>query len=331
MPEQQNIEESQSTLGDLVQTLELAPAEDRLFIGKKHGFPIGLKFITSEESILLLLQIRNPFGSVAAKQMRFEYDSGLQKLVSAGEIETAFEDKIVWLTIPNAGAMIESGQAHQVIESLLDTFEKAGLAGDADKCHYCRAAKVESLTCQNGKVAQICDECLLGRKKTQAAETELSAEGFTKIISIGILASLVGAVCWMLVWIGYDAIFDLLKTDEITLPRIVFAVPLVIVAALVGGPVGFLLRKIRNRGDRVAGYAGILFGTASIAVGEVLYVSWLIFKEYKVIAPSAALQVIPRLLVLSGPMYLAIKFMAAILSVTITYHLSRPQRAALKL
>jgi hypothetical protein len=331
MTEATNIEENQSTLGELVRHLELKPSEDRLFIGRRRGFPVGLKFITSPESILLLFQIRHPFDAKAAKQLPIEYDAEVKDLVSSNKIEISLEDKIVWLTITDAGQMIGSNQAARIIESLLGTFEKAGLAGDPQKCHYCRASKVETLTCHNGKVAQICDECLAGRKKSQYAHLALSAEGFTKVISLGIVASVVGAVCWMLAWMGDDAIFKFFKTDTLVIPHILEAAMIVVIGFLVGGPVGLILRRIPQRGDRLAGYAGITFGIASVIVGEVFYVSWLIYSEYKVIAPGAAFQILPSLWLHGGVVYITIKALAAVAGVLFAYHLSRPQQAGLKL
>ncbi len=140
-----------------------------------------------------------------------------------------------------------------------------------------------------------------------------------------------GAIAWALVWIGYERLFEVLNVDKIVVPRIVEGIALVALGFLVGGPIGFILRKIPNRGDLLAGWLGMLFALASVVFGEIFYSMWLVYKAVKVISISIAIKIIPEYLADSGVFYITDKFILGIVCVAVAYQVARPQKKGLKL
>ena len=132
-------------------------------------------------------------------------------------------------------------------------------------------------------------------------------------------------------WIGYDLLFEVLKTDVIFVPRIVELVVLVCVAAAVGGPVGYMIRRVPGRGKKLATTAAFVCTIAAIVIGETLYVSWLIHREFKVFSFSAAWNILPRLELETGGFHLIIKAIAAIVSVVLAAEIAKPPREKLNL
>jgi hypothetical protein len=315
----------------LIKQLGLQAQDQELFIGKVRSFPVGLKFIGSNESLLLLCQIRYPVDAEAKGISKLDYGTEVADLIKEKKVEISVEDKIAWLTIPQSGPLIESNIVARILNSVLAGFEKAGIAGLQDKCHYCQVEAVESLICRDGKVAQICTTCLAGKSQAQTANLRLEAGGIAKACVLGTLASLVGAVAWAAVWVGYDKLFDLLNVKHIVVPRILTLFVLVGVGFLVGGPVGFILKKIPNRGDLLAGWLAIVFAICSVVFGEVIFAVWLVYREIKVISFSIALKLMPRYLADSGVYFITERILFGFVCVVVAYQIGRPKKKGLKL
>ena len=315
----------------LVHELTLSPAQGDLFVGKLRGFPVGLKFVESADSVLLLFQIRHPLLVNAKETASIQFGEEIIRLMEQKQIEIEFEDKLIWLTFVNGRDFLENGMAKELLDQVLSALEKAGLAAQPDICHYCGRNRVDSLTCSEGKVAQICPVCLEERLRSPANRPADTTASAAPILILGSLAAIIGTVCWALVWIGYDLLFEVLKADVIFVPRIVELVVLVCVAAAVGGPVGYMIRRVPGRGKKLATMAAFVCTIAAIVIGETLYVSWLIHREFKVFSFSAAWNILPRLELETGGFHLIIKAIAAIVSVVLAAEIAKPPREKLNL
>ncbi|HXT38815.1 MAG TPA: hypothetical protein VN887_02210 [Candidatus Angelobacter sp.] len=315
----------------LVNELALRPGEGDLFVGKLRGFPFGLKFIESPGSVLLLFQIRHPFLAQMKEVGSIQFCDEIVRLMEQKKITIEFEDKLIWLTFVDAENYLESGMVKRLLDEILSSLETAGLAPLPDICFYCGRNKVESLTCIDGKVAQICPICLQERLSSSGNRPGDSTEGVASISVLTPVAATIGAVCWTLVWIGYDLLFELLKTNVIYVPRIVELVVLVCVAAIVGGPIGFLIKRVRRRGGKLSVVAAVVCTIGAIMIGETLYVAWLIYREFKVFSLSAAWSVLPRLELEMGGFHLVIKALAAFVSIVLAAEIAKPSRGKLNL
>jgi hypothetical protein len=315
----------------LVKELALSPVEDGLLVGKLRGFPVGLKFIESAGSMVLLFHIRHPSLVNAQATGSVQFGEEIARLMEQKKITIEFEDKLIWLTFVDGDDYLEHGRAKALLDQILSVLEKAGFATQPDVCHYCNRNKVESLTWSGGKVSQICPVCLAERSGSPANRPADATEGAGSMLILGSVGAIIGAICWMLVWIGYDLLFDLLKTSVIYIPRIVEGIVLVCIAGAVGGPVGYIIGRVPRRGKKLAVTSAVVCTIAAVVIGEVLYVAWLIYREFKVFSFSAAWSILPRLELESGGFHLVIKGIAAIVSVVLAAEIAKPRRAQLNL
>jgi hypothetical protein len=226
---------------------------------------------------------------------------------------------------------LEEGSAPELLGDVLNAFGRAGLAANPDICHYCRREKVEMLTCREGKVAQICPACLQERISASANRPADATAGIFPIFLICPAASVVGAFGWTLVWISHDWLFRILNTKYLFIPRMAELAAVFCVAFLVGGPVGWLIKQIRRRGRAISVSAGVMFAIAAVALGEVLYLTWLIYDEFKVVSFSAAVRAMPDYYLHNDGLYLGIKVLAAFASVALAYIMAKPEKAKLDL
>jgi len=315
----------------LADDLGLVAKKEGLFIGKIRGFPVGVKCIDPDGSGLLLFQIRHPLPAGAKELSNIQNTSEIERLVAEKKIEISLEDKLAWLTFVEGAKFLADGSVVRLLNDMFGAFEKAGLAANPDICHYCRQNRVETLTCHEGKVAQICNTCLQEQMAASINRPADATAGAIRILILGPLAAIAGAICWALVWIGYDLLFELLKTNVIYVPRIVELVVLFCVAGTVGGPVGFVIKRIPRRGKALSVIKAVLCSVAAVVFGEVAYVVWLIYRELKVVSVSGALHLLPRLELEMGGFHLAIKLLAAALSVTLAVVMAKPAKLKLNL
>ena len=238
---------------------------------------------------------------------------------------------MAWLSFVDSTKHLQDGSLARLLDDVLMSFTQAGLAGQPDLCHYCRREKVEALTCHRGRVAQICPSCLIERTDAPSNRPAEATEGALAIAVLGPVATVIGAMCWGGVWSGYDLLFDLLKTNVVYVPRLLEVVALFCIAAVVGGPVGFVIKRVPRRGKNLAVTSAIVCTVAAIVLGEVFYVSWLIYRELKVFSFSAAWDILPRLEMEMETFHLAIKLMAAIGSVIMAVLIAKPPKPKLNL
>jgi hypothetical protein len=132
-----------------------------------------------------------------------------------------------------------------------------------------------------------------------------------------------------LFWTGYDLLFDLLNTQVIIIPRILEFVALICVAAATGGPIGFVIKRIRRRGKNLSATFAVLWTLVAVAAGEVLYVAWAVYREVKVFSVSASWQILPRLELELGGFHLAIRIVAMVCAVAIAVELAKPPKTKL--
>src|SRR2546429_220214 len=263
----------------LADDLGLVAEKTGLFIGKIRGLPVGVKCIDPDGSGLLLFQIRHPMPAGAKELSNIQNTSEIERLVAEKKIEISLEDRLAWLTFVEGAKFLADGSVVRLLNDVFGAFERAGLAANPDICHYCRQNKVETLMSHEGKVAQICHTCLQEQVGASINRPAGATAGAIPILILGPVAAVAGALCWALVWIGYDLLFELLRTNVIYVPRVVELVVLFCVAGTVGGPVGFVIKRIPRRGKALSVIMAVLCSVAAVSFGEVAYVVWLIYRE----------------------------------------------------
>ena len=314
---------------DMVAHLGLKPDDGDLFVGKRVGFPIGLKFIGTTDSLLLLFQVRLVSAPEENDLNRIRYSPEVSKLIDEKKLEIDFDNRIVWLSFPNAAELIASNEIPRLLDSVLASFSSAGLLRKPDLCHYCQREKVQFPSSIDGKVVQICGSCFRERTADQEQDRASATAGALPIALLTPASAAVGALGWALFWTGYDLLFDLLNTQVIIIPRILEFVALICVAAATGGPVGFVIKRIRRRGRNLSATFAVLWTLLAAAAGEVFYVAWAVFREVKVFSLSASLEILPRLELELGGFHLAIRIVALACAVAIAVELAKPPKPKL--
>lgn len=315
----------------LTESLGLQPGGDDMFVGRLRGFPVGLKVIGSGGSELLLFQVRHLCSSEAKEVSRIQYPDEVAQLVAEKQVEIEFENKVAWVTFVDAGERLDDDSVGRLIESVLNSFVEAGVSGNSEVCHYCQRNKVASLTCHEGKVSQICPTCLSERLDAPANRTAEATEGAVPVFVLAPLAGLAGAVGWAACWIGYELLFELLHTNVIIVPHLLEAVLLVCVAGATGGPVGFVIKRIRRRGQHLSIGFAVLATLGAVVTGEVMFISWLIYREYKVFSPRVAWEILPQLEMQMGGFHLGMKVVAALVAVVLAAEMAKPKKPRLNL
>jgi hypothetical protein len=113
-------------------------------------------------------------------------------------------------------------------------------------------------------------------------------------------------------------LFEWFHLTTLHIPNVLFALVTFGLGALVGGPIGLVLRDVRKRQQKLARV--IMYGLAALAVvvGEILYSAGVFYHEFDIISPSAAVRVLPTMWAQSDSHYLIAKIIAAGSSLAMT-------------
>ena len=302
-----------------------------VFFGKVRGFPVGFKLIDPSGYPLALFHIRHPFDAKSTQVAAIKYQSEVADLISEKKLEIDHQDKIAWVSLPNCTEQLVNDGVRLILNSVLDSFTLAGLAEKSDLCHYCGRNTVQSLICDDGKVAQICPACLEERTGKPADHSKSRQQELAPAFLLTLIGTLVGVIGWTLFWIGYQLFFDRSDSEVIYVPRILEGVALICAAGLTGAPVGFAIKKFRARTRNLSRALAIVGGAAAVLLGEIVFVSWLIYREYKVIDLRAAARILPRIELAMGAFHLAMKILAAIFTIVFAVEIAKPPKPSLKL
>jgi hypothetical protein len=208
---------------------------------------------------------------------------------------------------------------------------RSGLGRNASLCHYCQREQVQELSCFDGKVALICPACLSEKVSAPENRPAEAVEGALPIGMLAPLAAAAGAAGWGGFWIVFQIIINSFDSDRIYIPHLVEAGILVAAGFLTGGPVGLVIKRVQQRGRRLSMAFSALCAITAVVVGEVAFVAWLIYREYKVFSPGAAWEILPQVELSYGAFHLAVKFLAACLAVGIAVTMAKPAKPNLKL
>lgn len=315
---------------ELPKALGLNPESEGLFVGRRDGFPIGLKFIGSADAMLLLFQIRHWLTAAATQLKKLTYDQEIAELIDKKGIEIEFADQLIWVTFPNV-RLDAVGAVPRRVDSILGTLKAAELVGNPELCHYCQKEKVVDLSVSEGKVAQICPACFNARMKNYTAALPAPGRDAVPIFLMTPFAAIVGALLWVGCWIIYTLILDRVDSGAIGIPRLIFVAFILFLGIPAGLPVGWTIRQNRRRGNVASASAALLFASLTVLLGEVLYLAWLIWRWYGVFSLSTALKVLPAYYGGNDPFFLAMKLMAALTCVILAFEMAKPAKQKLKL
>jgi len=308
----------------LVHELQLTPDNENIFVGRFHDFPLGLKIVDPQGSGLLLFHVRHPFLADAKELENIAYAAEITRLVEEKQLEISHEDRITWITFLEGASHWADQSVCPTLEKILASFSAAGLATPASVCHYCRQNATEMLRAHRGKAVQICPVCLEQRTAVPQSQFVDASEGVVPLLCFGPLAALLGATAWALVWIGYDKLFEWFKTDTLHIPRLLVIVAITGLGALVGGPVGLVLKRVTRRGRSLSIIVAAVCAVAGVLFGELLYVTWLVHRETQVLNLMLSARILPSLWAETNGFHLLMKLLAGGAGVWVAVAMARP-------
>lgn len=312
-------------------SLGLTQNEGEVFFGKRRGYAVGFKVISPLENPVLLFQVRHPLKADTPEVQVLKYNAEVESLKEAKEIEIELDDGLAWLTFIDGAGHLLDGSIPKLLDSILDSFTTAGFNRNASLCHYCHRVEVKESSCFDGKVALICPACLSEKLNAPENLPADASEGALPVGTLAPLAATVGAAGWAGFWIGFVLLFEFLSADKIYVPYIVEVGALVCVGFLTGGPVGFVIKRVRRRGHHLSVAFSAVCSIAAVVMGEVAFIAWLVYREFKVFSPSVAWKILPDIELASGGFHLVVKLLAAGLAVWIAVGIAKPDKPKLKL
>jgi len=319
-----NIDEFAAALG-------LNQRSGETVFGRCFGFPTGLKVIDPLGAPLLLFHVRYPAVRDTSELTKINYEPEVTDLISAKKLEIDLEERLGWVSFSDGARHLVEGSIIPLLKSVLKSLQSAGLLQNPKLCHYCERQEVESVSCIDDKVAQICSTCLEERRNSHTNRPAEATEGAVPIVTLGIPATLVGSLGWALFWIGYFLVFEWLNTDKIMVPRIVEVFALACVGCLTGGPIGYVIRRVQRRGQALSVVFSSVCSITAVLIGEVVVIGWMIYREFHVISPGAALKILPQVELDFGVFHLLIKLLAAVLAVVVAVQIAKPPKPKLNL
>ncbi len=312
-------------------SLGLTQVEGDVFYGKRGGFTVGFKVINPLENPLLLFQVRYPLMADSSEVNSIRYEPSVEELRNEKKLEVEFDDRLAWVTFVDGAKHLLEDSVGKLLDSILNSFTTAGLGRNGSLCHYCQREQVQEPSCIDGKVALICPACLSERVNAPENRPAEAVEGALPIGLLAPLAAAVGVAGWAGFWIVLQLILESFSSDKIYVPRIVEVGILVAVGFLTGGPVGFVIKRVQRRGRHLSLAFSAVCSIAAVIIGEVVFVAWLIYREYKVFSPSAAWELLPDVEMAFGAFHLLVRLLAACVAVGVAVTMAKPSKPNLKL
>src|SRR5262249_30399955 len=157
---------------------------------------------------------------------------------------------------------------------------------------------VPRLSFADGRVAQVCDECLAQRDAQRRAATALRPGAVVVAPILGALGALGAAVLWGAAWAGCIRLIEAGAnpvSGGVQVPHLLLFAVLALIVSAGTAPVCFALRRVRHRGRLFAGLLGGAFGVAGLLLGQVLLSTWLVYAAFGVVSIGAGMRLLPHL------------------------------------
>lgn len=233
--------------------------------GRHGGFPVLAKLVSAEKKGVVSLRARFHPGQAVPDRLRFNPD--LQLLLENNRAGVGFEGNAAVLTFPEFRDRAAAKETMPAAESFLAGLAAAGLsAGEA--CFACGSTQ-EVTTVTNGKtVGQLCAACQYQQAARMADERRFNLRSVPALVRQGAVATVIIAAVWVLIWLGVDGLFHW-GGGTLSLPVKLSS----IVAALLGAGTALpvrLLASVEQKGDWLAGLAGLACAACGAILGEVL-------------------------------------------------------------
>lgn len=342
------------TFDELIQHLGLTPADDRHGYGLYRGCAIAVAaigmgtlrgqltvpldsgrtaIVEAERPVYeVMFQIRHPLTQEELPPVEtYAWGAALDRLIAQGQAKISIEERIAFLEVYDAENLADEDNPVGVLDAALDALAVAGVVDASGRCHYCRKNAAPDVKFLEGRVVQICTACLASRLAPAEPEIALPGSGALRLAVACTAGALIGAIAWVGFWIAYDALAEWMSEGRpnARVPIIFLVACWAIGGALMGGPIGGLIRALSRHGTKVTRIAGAVAALAAVVMGEVARITWIAYRQFDVFAPLLWARHLPRLWLHLGADYMFFRGIVAVTGVVIAYRLARPARKPL--
>ena len=306
--------------------LGLYRQEGDAYLGIHEGYPVAVSTFGDPNGGQwgFLFHVRHPRASgELPDRQQYHWNGELEKELKQDLAKVEIEEKIAWLTIYDVDPRTPCDSIVHLLEAFLAGLHDAGVVSVGQTCHYC-LQKPGKLSFLQGRVLQVCEDCLGKHLQERALQRKATGVGIVRAWARGVAAAVLGAMLWAGFWFTFDWLVLWLGSSGKKVIMFVPGLSEVLIALCIGGlvgfPVGYVLRRIPNRGTHAAkvSLCCVLAGTL---LGEALFVT--LWAYYLDRVWFFSLQSLWAFWMGAGIPYLVKKIVAAGLGLAIAYDMAR--------
>lgn len=307
--------------------------DERTVYGSYRDYPVAVSLADSEGGKFLLIHVRHTRDADALPPRgSMRWGPTVDKLCSDGNGDVSIESRIAWLTVFRLPVNAPNGVSRLILDEMLDQLSANGFSSPAGTCHYCGRNTVKELTFAEGRVAQICNNCLADREAAKRNENEVTS-GLLPAALLCVPGTIVAAVLWTATWLLRDWIVGLVANgrEYIYVPHIVSIAWFLVVGFVVAYPVRWIIRRVPELGTRYARMLGVVSAVVAMLIGEFLECAFLIYRVSGRVAPVGAASLLPTFWRTASVPHLLEMAAAAVIVISVAYHSVRERNASLRL
>ncbi len=303
----------------LTNKLQLYQAEPNEFYGERGGQPLVLTHLnTDPPAIIFKIRVN------IENKHEINISECAAELSNQDKINISIENGYGWLTIYN----IHDYTSEDVIV-LLDLFLQILVENQLnldEQCAICRNKKSIIVYYSESKVSRICETCAdLIEQQRLEKEKKLSLLKYiySIFIPVGIIIFALG---WVFFWFIYDMYFVLSGANSIDFTDIALIGVSFLAAVAMSWPAGFVLKKLHIWKHALLVIIASSLVLTGFLLGEIISLSILIYREFKIVDIVGAIQSLPYFWKESSEGAIIIKFLILICSIFIIYFVAKAKK-----
>lgn len=289
------------TLNALIADLNLQLLDGDHACGDIAGWPTTVTLI-STEPLVLSFDFRVHLPNERVEEIR-----PLLQGLSSDSLRVSAHENEVQLALMNLTGQ-SSADIEQIVLEFAESLSALGL-DLPEGCLYCGITEGVEIVHHLGRTSRACPVCFQQRLEYHASLLEEQQRPRRNAwMSVPMLCVYV-ALGWTVIWVLADVLLDWFHVQVIDLNKftsMVFFVAAFAIGAALGMPLGSTLKKtwLVRKSPRWIGGAVV---AAAVALGEVLYMTWLIFRAAGILDLTLAVQMLPALLGVYSSFWIVLK------------------------
>jgi hypothetical protein len=265
---------------------------------------------------------------MATQDLKTNWLDQLPKKFAATKIECEIEDNYIFLWIHSS--ILKANAIIEIIKSCIEHHVNFFPQGP-NYCFDCGVHGGASLVQSHASISTVCRPCLDVRSQVWKAKEDSLNQSTWMLLALIPFALCVSSIGWAASWTLYDAVFSLLNTKRILVPRIVEVIILMGFGFGLGWPIGKILHKSGAVKYVSPIVLSVIAAFLTLVVGEVLYTGNLIYQVTSKIDVFFILSHALSLALAGSVMEIALKIAFAVMLGAAIYEISRLKKAKLEI